>query len=100
MACGYDVEQQLLPLAFAIVAGEESMINWGWFMQWGRKEVVGPDKITVISYQHLSIRAVFERPNFGWQESVGEVVHRYCTQHIVQNMYKDCHIKRIKTLFK
>jgi hypothetical protein len=33
MACGYDAEQQLLPLAFAVVAGEESVANWGWFMQ-------------------------------------------------------------------
>jgi hypothetical protein len=100
MACGYDTEQQLLPLAFAVVAGEESVANWGWFMQWLRKEVVGPGKITVISDQHLGIRAVFERPDFGWQELAGEAVHRYCTQHIAQNVYKNCHIKRIKTLFK
>jgi metallophosphoesterase superfamily enzyme len=39
--------------------------NWGWFMKWVCKEVVGPGKITVISDQHLSIRASFERPNFG-----------------------------------
>jgi hypothetical protein len=32
MACGYDVEQQLLPLAFAVLAGEESVTNWDWFM--------------------------------------------------------------------
>jgi hypothetical protein len=69
-------------------------------MQWLRKEVVGPGKITVISYQHLGIRVVFERPDFGWQESAGEIVHRYCTQHIAQNVYKSCHIKRIKALFK
>jgi hypothetical protein len=65
MACGYDAEQQLLPLAFVVVAGEESVANWGWFMQCVSKEVVGPGKITVISDQHLGIRAVFERPNFG-----------------------------------
>jgi MULE transposase domain len=100
MACGYDAEQQLLPLAFVVVTGKESVANWGWFMQWLRKEVVGPGKITVISDQHLSIRAVFERPNFGWQESTDETVHRYCTQHIAQNIYKNCHIKRIKALFK
>jgi MULE transposase domain len=65
MACGYDAEQQLLPLAFAVVAGEESVANWGWFMQWLRKEIVGPDKIIMISDQHLGIRGVFERPDFG-----------------------------------
>jgi metallophosphoesterase superfamily enzyme len=56
MACGYDAEQQQLPLVFAVVAGEESVANWGWFMQWLRKEVVGLGKITVISDQHLGIR--------------------------------------------
>jgi MULE transposase domain len=100
MTCGYDAEQQLLPHIFAIVAGEESVANWSWFMQWLRKEVIGPGKITVISYQHLGIRAIFERPDFGWQESAGEDVHRYCTQHIAENVYKNCHIKRIKVLFK
>jgi metallophosphoesterase superfamily enzyme len=99
MACGYDAEQ-LLPLAFVVVADEESVANWGWFMQWLRKEVVSPGKIIVISDQHLGIRAVFERSDFGWQESAGEAVHRYYTQHIAQNVYKNCHIKRIKALFK
>jgi hypothetical protein len=65
-----------------------------------RKEVVDPSKITVISYQHLGIRAVFERSDFGWQKSAGETVHCYCTQHIAQNVYKNCHMKRIKTIFK
>jgi hypothetical protein len=100
MTCGYDAEQQLLPLAFAVIAGEESVANWNWFMQWVRKEIVGHGKIIVISYQYLGIRAVFERPDFGWQESMGELVHHYCTHHIAQNLYNDCHIKRIKALFK
>jgi hypothetical protein len=65
-----------------------------------RKEVFGHNKITVISDQHLGIRTVFERPDFGWQESACEAVHRYCTQHITQNVYKDCHMKKINTLFK
>jgi hypothetical protein len=69
-------------------------------MQWLRKEVIGPSKITIISYQHLGIRIVFERPYFRWQKSASETVHRYYTQHIAQNMYKDCHMKRVKTIFK
>jgi MULE transposase domain len=100
MACGYGAEQQLLSLVFAVEAGEENVTNWGWFMQWLRKEVVGLGKITMISDQHLGIRWVFKRPYFGWQESTGDVVHCYCTQHIAQNVYKDCHMKRVKTLFK
>jgi hypothetical protein len=69
-------------------------------MQWVRKKVVGPGKITVISDQHLSIRAVFERPDFGWEESASVTVHHYCPQHIAQNVYKDYNMKRIKALFK
>jgi hypothetical protein len=34
-------------------------------MQGVSKEIVGHGKITVISDQHLGIRVVFERPNFG-----------------------------------
>jgi hypothetical protein len=59
MACDYDAEQQLLPLVFVVVAGEKSVANWGWFMQWLRKEVVSPGKINVISDQHLGIRVIF-----------------------------------------
>ena len=49
-ACGYDAEQHILPLAFAI-AEEEDLINWGWFMSWLRQEVLDDRKITVISDQ-------------------------------------------------
>jgi hypothetical protein len=51
-------------------------------MQWLCKKVVGPGKIIIISDQYLGIRTVFERPDFKWQESTGETVHRYFTQHI------------------
>jgi hypothetical protein len=67
-------------------------------MQWLCKEIVGPDKITVISDQYLGIKTVFERPDFGWRESVDDTVYHYYTQHIAQNMYKDCHMKRVKPL--
>jgi hypothetical protein len=33
MVCDYDVKQQLSSLAFTVVAGEESVTNWGWSMQ-------------------------------------------------------------------
>jgi hypothetical protein len=65
-----------------------------------RKEVVGPDKIIIISDQHLDIRALFERPDFRWQESADEAIHCYCNQHIAQNVYKDYHMKIVKVIFK
>jgi hypothetical protein len=56
MTRGYDAEQQLLPIVFAVVADEKNVANRGWFMYWLRKEVIGLDKIIVISDQHLGIR--------------------------------------------
>jgi hypothetical protein len=32
MICDYDAEQQLLLLTFVVVAGEENVANWGWFI--------------------------------------------------------------------
>ncbi|XP_078172766.1 uncharacterized protein LOC144566590 [Carex rostrata] len=43
IACAYDAENQLLPLAFAIVRKEDGE-NWGFFMQFLRRRVVGPTK--------------------------------------------------------
>jgi hypothetical protein len=99
MACAYDAEQQLLPLAFAICE-KESIENWGWFMNWLRINVVGPGKICVISDQHLGIRGVFEAPNLGWCEENGEAVHRLCSQHICENIWKKYPQKWIKKVFK
>jgi hypothetical protein len=48
----------------------------------------------------MGIRAVFKRPNFRWQESTYEAIHRFCTQHIAQKIYKDYHLKIVKTPFK
>jgi hypothetical protein len=99
MACAYDAEQQLLPIAFGI-ADEESSSNWGWFMQFVRENVVGPGRICVISDQHAAIRSVFDRPDLGWCEERGEAVHRLCSQHIASNVYKLCKDQIIKKIFK
>jgi hypothetical protein len=42
MVCDYDVENQLIPLTFALVE-KENFENWGWFMSWLRREVTGPE---------------------------------------------------------
>ena len=99
MACAYDAEQQVLPLAFAIM-GEETLENWGWFMSWLRTEVVGEGRICVISDAHAAIRYVFEQPELGWCEDTGEAVHRLCSQHIAQNMFKVCKDDLLKKIFK
>jgi hypothetical protein len=60
----YDAEQPLLSLTFIVVAGEEFIDNYSWFIQWLCTEVIDDEKIIVVSYQHLGITIVFERLNF------------------------------------
>ena len=99
MACGYDAENQLIPLAFGLVK-KENLKNWGWFMYFLRQEVVGPNRFCIISDRHKGIKAVFERPQYGWSEENGQVVHRYCLQHVAENLYKKCPDDDLKKIFK
>ena len=88
IACGYDADNHLLPLAFAIVE-KENADNWGYFMKWLRREVIGIDRyMCVISDRHLAIKHVFRQTHLGWNESAGECAHRYCIQHVAENLYK------------
>ena len=75
MACGYDAENQLLPLAFALVE-KESFQSWGWFMRWLRSEVIGFARfMCVVSDRHMGIKKVFRDRDLGWYEDGGECVH-------------------------
>ena len=87
IACAYDAENQLLPLAFAIVEKEDGE-NWGFFMSFLRREVVGNRFFCVISDQHKGIKYVFDRTDFGWSTAHGECVHRLCMQHVAENLHK------------
>ncbi|KAJ1702202.1 hypothetical protein LUZ63_001981 [Rhynchospora breviuscula] len=89
-ACGYDPEQRLLPLAFAIVEKENEQC-WGWFMNFVRRQVIGEGKkFCVVSDRHWGIRNTLKQPQYGWQEDANPsyAVHRYCMQHICENVFK------------
>jgi hypothetical protein len=89
MTCGYDAENKIIPLAFGI-RNAENVDNWGWFMRWVRNEVIQSNmKIRVISDRHRGVKGVFERPHLGWSVQRGEAVHRYCMQHVAENLYKE-----------
>jgi len=89
VAVGYDAENQLLPLAFGLVE-KENISNWGWFMRWLRREVIGDRKICVISDRHAAIKHIFRNPGYGWHEEGNEAVHRLCAQHLAENLLKNC----------
>jgi hypothetical protein len=99
MACGYDAENQLLPLAFALVE-EERFETWGWFMRWLRFEVIGPKFMCVVSDRHMGIKKVFTDRYGGWYEDGGECVHRLCSQHVAENLMRKVHNRKICDIFK
>jgi len=100
VAVGYDAENQLMPLAFGL-AEVENIENWGWFMRWLRREIVGNNKkICVISDRHAAIKHIFQNPSFDWHEEADEAVHRLCAQHLAENLLKKCSNKYAVDAFK
>ena len=100
IACAYDADNQLFPLAFGLVETED-FDNWGWFMRWLRDEVIGPGRfMCVISDRHKGIKKVFQQNDLGWSEDDMECVHRLCSQHIAENMRKNTNDKVSCKFFK
>ena len=100
IVCGYDAENQLVPLAFGLVESEE-FENWGWFMKWVRDEVIGRGRfMCVISDRHKGIKKVFRQNDLGWSEDDMECVHRLCSQHVAENMKKNTKDKVACKFFK
>ncbi|XP_075507458.1 uncharacterized protein LOC142544283 [Primulina tabacum] len=88
-----DANNQVLPLAFAIV-GEETSDSWKWFLEnLGRHVVRGENGVCHISDRHKGIvRATEDLPYF--QSPYG--VHRFCLRHVCSNFnakFKDVHLK-------
>ncbi|XP_021602262.1 uncharacterized protein LOC110607453 [Manihot esculenta] len=79
-ATGLDENNQIFPLAFAIVENEDSD-NWGWFMSCLRAYVTEREDLTVISDRHIGIKKSMEQ--YWWQPPSGH--HRYCIRHILSN---------------
>jgi MULE transposase domain len=87
VACGFNGEDQLVPLAFALVDTENNKF-WEDFMKFVRRKVVGSRIMTVLSDRHKSILRVFSQPDLGWSTQNGQAFHRYCSRNICQNFIK------------
>ncbi|XP_075486500.1 uncharacterized protein LOC142526123 [Primulina tabacum] len=88
-----DANNQVLPLAFAIV-DEETTYSWKLFLEnVGRHVVRGENDVCLISDRHKGIvRVTAELPYF--QPPYG--VHRFCLRHVCSNFnakFKDVHLK-------
>jgi MULE transposase domain len=93
-ACGYDAEDQLVPLAFGLF-DKETNLSWERFMKFIRQKVIGSRVVCVISDRHASILRVFREADLGWHEDAREAFHRYCFRHICQNFQRHFKDKKL-----
>jgi hypothetical protein len=81
---GMNVENQLLPLAFALVEGENNE-NWSRFLRYVRKEVAGPSRsICMISDRHCCLLNGAKEHIEGYPP----LIHRSCSHHFAANICK------------
>ncbi|XP_075481183.1 uncharacterized protein LOC142521893 [Primulina tabacum] len=90
IAITLDVNNQVLPLAFAIM-DEETSDSWKWFLEnLGRHIVRGENGVCLISDRHKGIvRSTEDLPYF--QPPYG--VHHFCLRNVCSNKFKDVHLK-------
>jgi hypothetical protein len=93
---GMTAENQLLPLAFALVEGENNE-SWSWFLRLVRKEVLGPDRsICMISDRHRGLLNGAKDPIDGYPP----LIHRWCSLHFAANIWKKQRSKEAITRLK
>jgi hypothetical protein len=100
VAVGMTAENQLPPLAFALIDGENNE-SWSWFLCLVRKEVLGPDRsICMISDHHHGLLNGAKDPIDGYPP----LIHRWCSRHFATNIWKKQRSKeviaRLKALCK
>ncbi|KAL0296321.1 UNVERIFIED_CONTAM: hypothetical protein Sradi_6684200 [Sesamum radiatum] len=96
IAVTLDANQQVLPLAFALV-DEESLESWRWFMDMLAKHLMlgDDDRICLISDRHSGIiSAINFIPAFQFPRGV----HRFCLRHICSNFNKKFNNIQLKDL--
>ncbi|XP_025703870.1 uncharacterized protein [Arachis hypogaea] len=80
-----DGNNNIVPIAFAIVEGETSKA-WHFFLSNLRQHVVTHDGVGLISDRHNSIRAAIARSNGAW--SPPRAFHIFCIRHIESNFLR------------
>ena len=95
IAIGCDKNNQLFPLAFIIIEGE-NIDSWGWFLACIRNRVTQRTGICVISDRHLGIMAAMSDPHLGWVAP--SAYHRICMRHLASNFMTRFKDKLFKNL--
>ncbi|XP_072093544.1 uncharacterized protein [Arachis hypogaea] len=85
VAVSQDGNNNIVPIAFAIMEGETSDA-WHFFLSNLRQHVVTRDGVGLISDRHESINAAVERSNGAW--SPPRAFHMFCIRHIESNFLR------------
>nr|XP_025628428.1 uncharacterized protein LOC112721592 [Arachis hypogaea] len=85
VAVSQDGNNNIVPIAFAIVEGETSDA-WHFFLSNLRQHVVTRDGVGLISDRHKSINAAVARNNGAW--SPPRAFHMFCIRHIESNFLR------------
>jgi hypothetical protein len=84
MATAVDPEDQIVPMAFALVEGENNS-SWSWFMRLLRTQVLGASHtICLISDWHAGILHATGEDIEGFPP----LVHRWCMCHFAANFWR------------
>jgi len=86
IALAHDANDQVLPVAFALVSAE-NQVNWEWFMWLVRTKIIGPTReVCIISDRHQGILKAVDVDIPGY----AKLEHRWCMRHFVSNFYRAC----------
>ena len=85
MANAFDPENQIVPIAFALVESENNE-SWNWFMDLLRRRVIHRrrSRVCLISDRHAGIMSAARRQIDGHPP----LVHRWCIRHFAANFSK------------
>ena len=85
VAVAQDGNQNILPVAYAIVEGETADA-WYFFLHYLRRYVVTRDGVGIISDRHESIKAAIQRCHGQWEPP--RAFHMFCIRHIAANFLR------------
>ncbi|XP_016172942.1 uncharacterized protein LOC107615392 [Arachis ipaensis] len=82
VAIAHDRNSNILPVAFALVEGENAE-SWSFFLSHLRQHVTPQPGLLVISDRHNGIKAALEAPDGGWLPLAA--YRAFCIRHVAAN---------------